>query len=197
MTQPATRRDLLRAFFATGLAAAPFGFAAPAPAQPLPATPACGADEAPTRAQTAGPYYLQGTPERANLRADAPGEGFTLVGFVLDRRCRPIPRAVVELWHADSRGDYDVRGYRLRGRLSADGEGRYAFETITPGLYPGRTRHFHAKAQPPGGRVLTTQLYFPDEPGNRSDGIFDQRLLMKVQAAADGKIGRFDFVLAG
>jgi protocatechuate 3,4-dioxygenase beta subunit len=49
--------------------------------------------------------------------------------------------------------------------------------------------------QPPGGRVLTTQLYFPGEAKNRGDGLFRRELLMKV-AKADGSLtGRFDFVL--
>ena len=65
-----------------------------------------------------------------------------------------------------------------------------------PGVYTGRTRHFHVKAQAPRGRVLTTQLYFPDEAANRRDGIFDRRLLMRVENASDGKVGRFDFVLS-
>jgi protocatechuate 3,4-dioxygenase beta subunit len=43
--------------------------------------------------------------------------------------------------------------------------------------------------------VLTTQLYFPGEPLNLRDRIFDDRLLMSVSEAADGKFGRFDFVL--
>ena len=45
------------------------------------------------------------------------------------------------------------------------------------------------------GRVLTTQLYYPDEPLNRRDGLFDQRLLMRVSNASDGKFARFDFVV--
>jgi protocatechuate 3,4-dioxygenase beta subunit len=48
-------------------------------------------------------------------------------------------------------------------------EGRYRFRTILPALYPGRTRHYHVKVQAPERPVLTTQLYFPDEPTNRRD----------------------------
>jgi N-hydroxyarylamine O-acetyltransferase len=43
-------------------------------------------------------------------------------------------------------------------------------ETVVPGLYPGRTRHIHVKVQRPGGSILTTQLYVPDEPRNATDG---------------------------
>lgn len=63
-----------------------------------------------------------------------------------------------------------------------------------PGLYPGRTRHYHLRAQREGGAVLTTQLYFPGEPGNARDRIFDPRLLLAIDARA--RLGRYDLVLA-
>ena len=62
-------------------------------------------------------------------------------------------------------------------------------------LYSGRTRHYHVKVQAPGSRLLTTQLYFPNEPTNRRDGLFQRELLMRVADAGDGLTGRFDFVL--
>jgi hypothetical protein len=36
------------------------------------------------------------------------------------------------------------------------------FRTIYPGWYPGRTVHIHLMVHTPG-RVLTSQLYFPDD----------------------------------
>jgi protocatechuate 3,4-dioxygenase beta subunit len=50
--------------------------------------------------------------------------------------------------------------------------------------------------QAPNGRLLTTQLYFPGEARNASDGIYDSELLLTIQDAASGKSGAFDFVLA-
>lgn len=165
-------------------------------AQLLPETPSCGSEDRPTIAQTEGPYYTPHTPEKRSFRADAPGLAITLTGFVTDRRCRPVANAVVDLWHADARGAYDNSGYKLRGYQRTDAGGGYVFETIVPGVYPGRTRHFHVKIAAPGLRVLTTQLYFPDEArANSRDAIFDTRLLMRVEGAGDGKIGRYDFVL--
>jgi protocatechuate 3,4-dioxygenase beta subunit len=193
-----SRRAILQQWLAATSAGAVGAMLAPgdAHAQLLPATPSCGAGEATTIAQTEGPFFKAATPEKRDFRRDAQGEAFTLVGFVVDRRCQPIAGALVELWHADARGAYDNEGYRLRGHQIADAQGRYMFETIMPGVYTGRTRHFHVKAQAPRGRVLTTQLYFPDEAANRRDGIFDRRLLMRVENASDGKVGRFDFVLS-
>jgi protocatechuate 3,4-dioxygenase beta subunit len=50
----------------------------------------------------------------------------------------------------------------LRGRQRTDGNGMAEFRTIYPGWYPGRTVHIHLMVHI-AGRVLTTQLYFPDE----------------------------------
>ena len=102
---------------------------------------------------------------------------------------------MLDFWQADDAGAYDNSGHRLRGHQFTDDAGRYRLETIVPGLYPGRTRHIHVKAQAPNGPVLTTQLYFPDEARNANDGIYNQRLLMAVQPAADGVEGEFTFVL--
>ncbi len=44
--------------------------------------------------------------------------------------------------------------------------------------------------------MLTTQLYFPGEPDNDRDLIFDPALLLDIAAASDGKFGRYDFVVA-
>jgi hypothetical protein len=60
---------------------------------------------------------------------------------------------------------------------------------------PGRTRHIHVKVQPRGGRILTTQLYFPREPRNRTDGIYDSALLMRVSRTQERWHGRFGFIL--
>jgi protocatechuate 3,4-dioxygenase beta subunit len=51
------------------------------------------------------------------------------------------------------------------------------------------------KVQGGGSRLLTTQLYFPDEPANARDGLFNRALLMKVAQAGDALAARFDFVL--
>ncbi len=51
------------------------------------------------------------------------------------------------------------------------------------------------KVQPPGGKLLTTQLYFPGEPRNERDSIFRPELLMDVRDGADGKDAAFNFVV--
>jgi protocatechuate 3,4-dioxygenase beta subunit len=163
----------------------------------LPATPVCDDGDEPTGSQTEGPYYEPDTPLRRNLvEASLEGERLALTGLVVDTRCRPIPRALLDFWQADANGDYDTNGYRLRGHQFTDRRGRYRLDTIVPALYPGRTRHIHVKAQRPGGAVLTTQLYFPGEPSNRDDPIFDAALLMDVHPGGAGRRATFSFVLA-
>ena len=162
----------------------------------LPVTPHCQEADDTTPSQTEGPYFTPNSPERTNLvEAGMKGDRIALTGFVLDRRCRPVPHALLDLWHANADGEYDNVGYRLRGHQFSDAKGRFLFETIVPGLYPGRTRHFHVKVQAPGQDILTTQLYFPGEPWNDRDRIFDAALLMDVKQDGGTKIGRYDFIL--
>ena len=196
MSDQPTRRFLLTGTFAScvGLSV---GDAGPAWAEPsLPPTPACEDGDAPTLKQTEGPFFKPRSPERADLTAP-PGRGrlTELSGYVLTRGCRPVSRALLELWHADDAGEYDNRGFRYRGHIFTDAQGRYRFRTIMPGLYPGRTRHYHLKVQAPTRPVLTTQLYFPNEPLNLRDGSFHPELLMRMADAGQGLAARFDFVL--
>jgi protocatechuate 3,4-dioxygenase beta subunit len=101
----------------------------------LPPTPACDDGDEQTRSQTEGPYYTPDTPPRGNLAdADLEGERLALTGVVVDTRCRPIPRALLDFWQADANGAYDTDGYRLRGHQFTDRRGRYRLETIVPAL---------------------------------------------------------------
>jgi protocatechuate 3,4-dioxygenase beta subunit len=160
-------------------------------------TPACGDDDDVTPQQTEGPFYTPDTPERTSLlEAGISGTKMVLTGYVLSTNCQPIAGALLDFWHADDNGEYDNVGYRLRGHQFADDQGRYTLETVVPGLYPGRTRHIHVKVQAPNQPALTTQLYFPGEPGNDRDGIFNAALVMDVRDVADGKAGAFNFVLS-
>jgi protocatechuate 3,4-dioxygenase beta subunit len=159
-------------------------------------TPGCREGDGPTIAQIEGPYFTPDAPLKRDLAADvSTGEPVLIGGFVLDVRCRPVSRALVQLWQANQTGAYDNQGFKLRGHQFADDTGLWWFSTIVPGLYPGRTRHIHVKVQQAGGPVLTTQLYFPDEPRNRSDSLFDARLLMRYSNIDERRLGRFDFVI--
>jgi len=164
----------------------------------LAATPELADADEPTPRLTEGPYFKPRSPlRRSVVPAGAPGTRLTLSGRVLTTAGKPIPRALLDLWQADARGAYDNVGFRFRGHQFTDALGRYTLRTVVPGLYPGRTRHIHVKAQARGKPILTTQLFFPGVPQNRSDGIFLADLLVQGWRVVNGRrVARFDFVLA-
>ncbi|MGH2784670.1 MAG: hypothetical protein ACRDJ1_05380 [Actinomycetota bacterium] len=166
------------------------------PATGLTPTPSCDDGDDATPAQTEGPYFTPNSPERASLlESGIGGTKLVLTGAVVDTSCTRVARALIDFWQANDSGEYDNTGYKLRGHQFTDAQGRYALTTVVPGLYPGRTRHIHVKVQAPSQPVLTTQLYFPGEPGNASDGIYREECLIGYADAADGKTGTFTFVL--
>lgn len=197
-----TRREFLQASLALPLVISLEGLRPRESSHPTTAapvllpTPDCGDEDDVTPRQTEGPFYTPNSPRRTSLlEPGVSGTKITLTGLVVATDCQPIANALVDFWHADDKGRYDNAGYKLRGHQFTDDNGRYQLETIVPGQYTGRTRHFHVKVQAPNQRVLTTQLYFPDEPQNKRDRLFNPALLMAVDDAADGKLANFDFVL--
>jgi protocatechuate 3,4-dioxygenase beta subunit len=163
-----------------------------------------------TPAQMEGPYYPRAIP--ADADADllqvagqprpARGMPLRLEGVVRGPDGAALPGARVEIWQADDAGIYLHPGdgrlaqrdaaFQGFGRTVADGAGGYAFRTIRPGLYTGRTRHIHLRAATADGRLtLTSQIYFPDEPGNDSDPLF-RRMGAEARALLTARITPFD-----
>lgn len=154
----------------------------------LPAAHAAGSETPPacviTPEQMEGPYFTGDALERADIRSD-PSSGAVSAGIPLqltlrisaidNTGCKPLPNAIVDVWHCDASGMYsDVRDFSfntlgkqfLRGYQVTDADGKVAFTTIYPGWYPGRAVHIHFKVRADigGGRakVFTSQLYFDD-----------------------------------
>jgi protocatechuate 3,4-dioxygenase beta subunit len=190
------RRELLKALVATGgVGLTPSMPGRVSAQEQLPLTASCEDGDEPTPSQTEGPYFTPNSPERWQfIEPGMKGIPILLIGLVLTQRCVPIAGALAELWHANDAGEYDNQGYRLRGHQFTDNTGLYRFSTIVPGLYGGRTRHFHLKFQAPNLPVLTTQFYFPNEPDNERDRLFNPDLLLKVSRGSE-LTGRFDVVL--
>ncbi|MCC5575821.1 dioxygenase [Microtetraspora sp. AC03309] len=161
--------------------------------EPLAPTPFCSDDDDPTVPQTEGPYFKPNSPLRTTL--SGPGTPLTLSGYVFGLACQPLANVLLDFWQADTNGAYDNVGFTFRGHQFTNAQGAFTLTTIVPGLYPGRTRHIHVKVQAPNRPILTTQLYFPGEPRNSTDTIYDPRLLMNVRTANPGKEATFDFVL--
>jgi protocatechuate 3,4-dioxygenase beta subunit len=164
--------------------------------QTLPVAPECNAPAHLTPPMTEGPFFTPNSPERTSLlEPGIRGTTLKLTGYVLTRDCQPVARALVDFWQADTEGQYDNSGYRLRGHQFTDEAGRYQLETIMPGLYPGRTEHIHVKVQAPNGPVLTTQLFFPGVAENQNDSIFDPSLVVNLKDAPEGKVASYNFVI--
>ena len=180
------RRRLLGAAAAIPFAGVAFG-------QDLPLTPACGPQVALTPRQTEGPYFTPNSPQRSSLVAPgSKAERLILTGRVVDVHCLAVAKALLDFWHCDEKGEYDNAGFRYRGHLFTDAEGRFRLETIFPALYPGRARHIHVKVQSPGRRILTTQLYFP---GDARDFLWRKELEVVMEQRPQGRIAAFQFIV--
>ena len=129
----------------------------------------------------------------------AGGEVVRLSGRVLDSSGNPVPSARVEIWQCDAKGRYLHRGDRGRssrdqafqgfGHVLTGADGGYAFRTIKPVPYTGRTPHIHVKVLVGDRDRLTTQFYLPDHPGNANDWLYqripqNQRELVTLHFAA-------------
>jgi len=148
----------------------------------------CGA---PTPSDIEGPYYKAGAPLRASLaEAGSKAEKLVLAGTVRSADCKSLAGVTLDFWQADENGEYDNRGYRYRGVVKTDEQGRYRLETNLPPPYMGRPRQIHVKVQRPGGQALTTQLYFPGE--SRSE---NAALVVKVERQGGVRSATFDFGL--
>ena len=195
-----SRRDFVAgagaAGWAVGMTLAGCG---PGPNGPETKTPTCG-EYTPTNIE--GPFYTPSSPERGSLvAAETPGTRLRIEGTVYASSCEVLPGAWIDFWHADHEGAYDNVGFNLRGHQFTDQAGRFRLETIVPGRYLNgatyRPAHIHVKVGGVlGAAMLTTQLYFADDPFNADDPWIEDGLIMAV--ADDGSGGQqalFDFVL--
>ena len=162
-----------------------------------------------TSSDIEGPYWSQNHPNRTILASlDEPGIRIFISGSVKYNDCEtPIPNTQVDVWHANDEGCYTIfqecesgnseqDPFNLRGIMETDENGNYAFESILPGYYSGRPRHFHYKATTPSGLEHITQCYFQTDP-NIDDQWEDSHpgLVIPLTETEEGLIGSFDIVL--
>jgi protocatechuate 3,4-dioxygenase beta subunit len=102
----------------------------------------CGA---PTPEDIEGPFYKSGAPARANVaEPGSKAEKLVLSGVVRSADCNPpLAGTRLDFWHANDRGDYDNAGFRYRGVVISDAQGRYRLETNLPPPYMGRPPRGH------------------------------------------------------
>ena len=164
----------------------------------MPPRPRCGPA---TADNLEGPFYKEGAPHRAVLASSRDkGTPLVLSGLVMSRSCTPLANAELDIWHANADGAYDNEGYKFRGALTTDANGRWQLRSIVPGRYlNGRTyrpAHVHVKVRAKKHEELTTQLYFAGDPYNEDDPFIVESLIMKTETTKGVQRGRFDFVLA-
>ena len=174
---------------------------------------------------TEGPYYPDHLPlDQDNNLLQIQGSEGSAVGTIaefggrlLNADGKPVQDATIELWQADNNGCYihsrgiqrgkerdpSFQGY---GKIITNAAGEYRFRTIKPGLYTGRTIHWHIAVKQGDKRMLTTQLFIAGVPQNDRDGVLrsmgtaEQRLSVIREfkpKSADSQefIGTWDIVL--
>ncbi len=142
----------------------------------------------PTPSDIEGPFFKIGAPFRKEL-IDNPT--LSVEGLILNTNGELIKDVLIDIWQADSEGNYDLEGFNFRAKGN---ESSYKFLTVMPGEYEidedeYRCPHIHFKITAPGYKTLTTQLYFPDNQYNETDQWFDVRRVINYPC------GKFNFVL--
>ena len=141
-----------------------------------------------------GPLYVAGAPVRdgvskIDINPDEDAGPLVIRGTVTGPDGKPVAGAVVECWHANSKGFYshfDPTGaqsdFNLRGAISTGADGEYEFRTLMPvgyGCPPqgatqhllnvlarhgNRPAHVHFFVTSDKHRKLTTQINIEDDP---------------------------------
>ena len=119
-------------------------------------------------------------------------------GQVRDVDGKPVAGAVVDVWHANTKGGYSFfdpsqAKYNLRRRIETDGEGRYSSAPSCPratparrtaptqalldqlGRHGNRPAHIHFFVSAPGYRKLTTQINIDGDEYLHDDFAFATR----------------------
>jgi len=124
-----------------------------------------------TQSQMEGPYYFLDMVASNDLREGAEQGVVALQGKVVDESCQAIAGAKVEIWHANTEGEYDLsEAQRVHyGYVHTDSQGEFFVHTIIPGAYLNgpniyRPKHYHIKIWRNDREALTTQLYFHNDP---------------------------------
>ena len=151
----------------------------------------------PTESDMLGPFYKENAPFKQRLGEGIEGERLIITGKVMDMRCQPLKGAILDIWQANSTGEYDNKGFTLRGKVKTNNDAVYLIDTIIPKEYGQgditRPGHIHLKVGVPNQPTLTTQLYFEGDP--YLTDLEDKSLIMKITESNGTKKAKFDFVI--
>jgi hydroxyquinol 1,2-dioxygenase len=151
-----------------------------------------------TESTVLGPFYVASAPEMppgSDVSGGLRGEPLYVEGAVCSSNGRPIANAVVDTWHSDDDGFYDVQrpelsAPALRGRFRTDASGRFYFWSIVPKFYPipddgpvgemltatarhpFRPAHVHFMISAPRHETLITHVFAADSPYLDGDAVF-------------------------
>ncbi|UVF22208.1 intradiol ring-cleavage dioxygenase (plasmid) [Microvirga terrae] len=157
-----------------------------------------GAPEEVTETTVLGPFYVQNPPELphgADVSHGQSGEPLYVEGTVRSADGQMLDGAVIDIWHSDPDGFYDVQRSDLeeptfRARFRTDVQGQFHFWSIMPKFYPipddgpvgemlkaterhpYRPAHVHFMIGAPGHETLITHVYAADSPYLDSDAVF-------------------------
>ena len=163
-----------------------------------------------------GPLYVANAPlSKGSARLDDgtdKGEVLFMRGVVRDLDGKPVANAIVDVWHANTKGTYSFfdksqSKYNLRRRIQTGSDGRYEFRTIVPagygcppdgptqrlvnelGRHGQRPAHIHFFVSAPGHRHLTTQINIAGDKYLYDDFAFATRegLIPKIVRHEDAK----------
>jgi hydroxyquinol 1,2-dioxygenase len=145
-----------------------------------------------------GPFYVTNAPQLpsgSDISGGIHGEPLYVEGLVRSSDGQAIANAVVDTWHSDDDGFYDIQRPQLseptlRGRFYSDANGHFNFWSIVPRFYPipddgpvgdmlkatarhpFRPAHVHFMITAPGHERLTTHVFAADSPYLDSDAVF-------------------------
>jgi hydroxyquinol 1,2-dioxygenase len=151
-----------------------------------------------TQTTVLGPFYVSNPPELplgSDLSGGLQGEPLYVEGSVSSSDGRRIANAIVDIWHSDDEGFYDMQRPELseaalRGRFRSDAQGCFRFWSIMPRFYPipedgpvgqmltatarhpYRPAHVHFMISAPGHDTLVTHVFAADSPYLDSDAVF-------------------------
>jgi len=151
-----------------------------------------------TETTVLGPFFVKDAPVFANgadISGGMSGEPMLVTGSVADSGGKPIAGAIVDVWHSDDDGYYDVQRKdeattAMRGTFCTDSDGRFWFWSIKPAAYPvphdgpvgempeaqGRhpwwPAHVHFMIGAPGCEQLVTHLFVAGDQYLDSDVVF-------------------------
>lgn len=149
-----------------------------------------------TETTVLGPFFVKDAPEHAcgaDISGGASGDPMLVTGSVADARGEPITGAIVDVWHSDDDGCYDVQhmdSLAMRGRFRTDQAGRFWFWSIKPAAYPiphdgpvgemleaqgrhpWRPAHVHFMISAPECERLVTHVFVAGDEYLDSDVVF-------------------------